>query len=294
MTTAPTDSSKQGWVRTRRERPCPVCGRTDGWCTIKHSGEVAQCMRVEEGAFKSEYHGAGLGHFHKLDKPLHSLPDPEEAPPEIDAKHIAKVCYNLCSPQMYDRIARHLNVTVESLQRLRVGWSYEHDAMTFPMRGDTDHVIGIRLRNIKGRKWAIPGSRNGIFIPRQLSGKGPLFVVEGPTDTAALLSLGFDAIGRPSDTAGANLIVWWLMQQPRRHLVIALENNEPESAADENAKRGAGDLKARCYYKDCVETVTVWRCDKAKDVREWINEGATYGDVRGAVALAYREQNTRG
>jgi hypothetical protein len=50
-------------------------------------------------------------------------------------------------------------------------------------------VIGIRLRNDLGRKWAVTGSRQGLFLPGPHPGQTVL-IVEGPTDAAAAVDLG--------------------------------------------------------------------------------------------------------
>ena len=46
------------------------------------------------------------------------------------------------------------------------------------------------------------GGREGLFIPRDLDPAAGLWVVEGPTDCAALLGLGIEAVGRPSCSGG--------------------------------------------------------------------------------------------
>ena len=61
--------------------------------------------------------------------------------------------------------------------------------------------VGIRLRDQSGRKWAVPGSRNALLWSGDFI-RDPLIVAEGPSDAAAALALGFDAIGRASAKPG--------------------------------------------------------------------------------------------
>jgi len=49
---------------------------------------------------------------------------------------------------------------------------------------------------------AVKGSRSGLFIPESESAGEGLYVVEGPTDTAAALTPGLSVVGRPRARAG--------------------------------------------------------------------------------------------
>jgi DNA primase len=78
------------------------------------------------------------------------------------------------------------------------------------MRDDAGAVIGVRLRcPTTARKWAVTGSCAGlIYSADLLSIECPerLMVTEGPTDTAALVSIGLNAVGVPSAGGGAELL----------------------------------------------------------------------------------------
>jgi phage/plasmid primase-like uncharacterized protein len=117
---------------------------------------------------------------------------------------LASIFRRSYNPNRLDRFAAELGVSMNSLLRLSVGWSEDHDAWTFPMRNANGKVVGIRLRRPDGRKVSVTGGHEGLFIPRgrDLYPGEPLLIAEGPTDTAALLDLNFMAIGRPSCTGG--------------------------------------------------------------------------------------------
>ena len=74
------------------------------------------------------------------------------------------------------------------------------------MRNGAGEVVGVRLRKSDGKKLSIKGSKEGLFIPTGLKPCDRLLIGEGPTDTAALLDLGFEAVGRPSCTGGGRLL----------------------------------------------------------------------------------------
>lgn len=275
------------WRRVTKASPCPICGKPD-LCTIAPDAATVKCCRVSEGAYKTGEDGAGIYHCHRMTDQRRPavLPAPVPKAPTIDAASFAMRYQGRIQTSQIDALARMLGVSPDSLRRLRIGWSGRHRAFSFPMVDGEGLIVGIRLRNTEGRKWAVTGSHAGIFVPRDLTGEGPLFVVEGPTDCAAMLTLGFDVIGRPSDTAGTEIIATFIQRQPR-HVVIALERNRPCSTADINARRGAETLRDR--IRTTALSVTVMQ-PPAKDVRDWLIQGADQQAVMTECRIAYRKQ----
>lgn len=95
-------------------------------------------------------------------------------------------------------------------------WDASCRAAAFPMRDGAGDVIGIRYRDLKtGKKWALRGSHNGLFIvPEYIPVEcDEIVVCEGPTDTLAAVSCGMYAIGRACCQGGADHIREYL----RRH-----------------------------------------------------------------------------
>lgn len=96
-------------------------------------------------------------------------------------------------------LAHTLRLPIPSLQRIGVGWDPWRQAWTFPECRYDGRVIGVMLRYPDGTKRCIPGSHRGLILPWGWQHfRGPVFVPEGATDVAALLSTGRQAIGRPS------------------------------------------------------------------------------------------------
>jgi hypothetical protein len=109
-----------------------------------------------------------------------------------------------------------------------------------------------------------------LFIPRDLTGRGRLLVCEGPTDTAAALTLGFDAIGRPSCEGSVETLAAWLGRRRYDETVILADNDEP-------GLRGALKLAAAL---PCAHRIAVPPC---KDIREWLRQGTTPVEVAGVL-----------
>lgn len=189
---------------------------------------------------------------------------------------LAQRCANAANPLAVAGLADELGLSIGSVRRLGIGWSAKHGAWTFPMRSADGNVAGIRLRLPDGRKLSVKGGREGLFVPDGLTGDGPLLVAEGPTDTAALLDLGFDAIGRPSCNGGVRHVVELVRSRGVANVVIAAD-------ADAPGQRGANDLAdVLAVY---VPLVRVLSPIGAKDAREWKRKGATHNDIYEAIQV---------
>jgi DNA primase len=138
--------------------------------------------------------------------------------------------------------------------------------------------MGIRLRLPNGGKLSVRGGHEGLFVPNFLKPRGRLLVAEGPTDTAALLDLGFSAVGRPSCTGGVKLLVE-LVQQHRPGGVVIVAD------ADAPGRRGAERLAA-VLVAYCRKVRIIMPPDGVKDMRDWKRRGATTADVNAAIDKA--------
>ncbi|MGB2986940.1 MAG: hypothetical protein WBE26_13795 [Phycisphaerae bacterium] len=194
---------------------------------------------------------------------------PETTGPQ-DFGKLAKRYERAATDAAVARFSRVLGVMPEGLRRLHVGWDGE--AWIFPMTDATGVVVGIRRRLRDGRKLSVKGGREGLFIPTDLSEFGKLLVCEGPTDTAALLDLGFDAIGRPSCTGGTRHVV--ALARGRDVVVV--------SDADDPGQWGATRL-ASTLQSYCPTIRIILPPPGIKDARAWVRAGATADDIRGTL-----------
>ncbi len=174
-------------------------------------------------------------------------------------------------------LCQHLGLSEKALRRLNIGWSREHQAWIFPMRNAQGPVRGIRLRHCDGRKLSVRGGREGLFIPTDLT--GPLLLIaEGPTDTAALLDLGFAAIGRPSCRGAVQFTAEFVRAFGPEEVVIVADR-------DEAGLSGAEALASTLIvYARQLRSITP--SDGIKDVRAWKAAGATAQDVNREIEAA--------
>ena len=262
--------------RVSPRQPCAVCGKPD-WCGCSPDGCFAVCMRVPEGAVKTTRNG---GFLHVLcedpDWPsrprVRTLALATRNKPPTDFGPLATGYAASVEMAEVQGFAEQLGVSVGSLVRLAIGWAADHRAWSFPMYDAARCVQGIRLRSLSGRKWSVRGGREGLFLPTGLDFSKLLMICEGPTDTAALLDLGFEAIGRPSCSGGTMLLAEILRRAKPSGAVIVADRDGP-------GQRGAEGL-AMALLPVCRSVRVVCPPEGIKDARAWKQAGATLEDVR--------------
>jgi hypothetical protein len=166
-------------------------------------------------------------------------------------------------------LAESLGVSFDALRRLQVGWDGE--AYTQPMQFPIGKIVGIQRRFPDGSKLCVPGSKGGFFAPVDLNGEAPLFVAEGYSDLAALLTIGLTGV--------ALFNAGWNPQAVR-----ALASNRPIVLIRDNDSRslpghvGGRERTARFIkaIRAAQRGIAVISPPKSiKDLRAWLHAGCT-------------------
>jgi len=256
------------WLRVSKKHPCIICGRSD-WDTYTSDGNYACCMRIMDGAIRELKNGGYL--FRLTSNNKTSLPR-QEFKPLTEYKNFGPLVYeNECKTS-----ERQLNVYAQTIQL--PGWplrlmrcGFYQGTIGFPMYDHTKKIIGIRLRTVNGQKWCIPGSKNGLFLGDTTNPDMDLeygFIVEGSTNVAALMSIGIKSVGRPSNTAGLDMLIQYL--KPTKRLLVICRDNDTKPEALKNTLRGAWLLaKALILRKKQVKMIVT----PTKDSRDWVWAG---------------------
>lgn len=261
------------WQRVTKRNPCPVCGKPD-WCMVSADGSVVICPRTPEGA---EREMPDAGYLHRLSEkrtPHHrSMPVSRQFDVDrIDWLTRNNVFQSALSRDRLERCAWSLGVSPSSLKQMRAGFCTREPALTFPMFNAAGSIVGIRLRikrNGTKRQMSVRGGHEGIFTPRGFSASSPLLICEGPTDTAAMIDLGFDTIGRPSCRGATEIIATWLRAHWYHKVIVIADRDGP-------GMEGATALKNRInHLAASVRVVT----PPAKDAREWKRTSVTHAEV---------------
>ena len=213
------------------------------------------------------------GYLHPLNGHAVTIPRHEPPPrPTIDASGMMKRWFAQTPRAAYDGLSAALGVSAESLLALKCAWAPEPRAWAFPMRNGSGEVVGIRLRSPDGRKWSVTGGHEGIFLPA-IPPEKTAWIVEGPTDCAALLTLGKFAIGRPSCSGGIAHTAATLARLRIRQAIIISDNDEDKERPNgdrwnpglDGANRLAEEIGVAC----CIVVLPV------KDSREFLQSGGT-------------------
>ncbi len=259
------------WLRVSKQQPCPVCHKGD-WCTVTADGVLACCMRVQ-----SDRRAKNCGFIHKLSESTgwnRQLPPPQDRKLLLDCAAYHAALRRRWDWRWNDGLAMDLGVDPDALELLQPAYDAANGAFAFPMRDGAGGVVGIRLRSREGRKWAVRGSREGLFYsPALVPGSEPLVICEGPTDTAAALTLGLQAVGRPSCSGGAEALAALCKRLAVRRVVMLADCDAPHRRPDGSVwypGRDGAVTMARALRR-------AWQMvlPPAKDLRAWLHRGAT-------------------
>jgi hypothetical protein len=256
-----------------RSAPCCICGKPS-WCSRSEEHDMHSCMRSTDapGGYRYIKETRVGGHLFagpasepprrraERDLPPLAPPPPSPAPPRpsfIDWEKVQRRLYDSVTMPIREAIEEQVRIPHGFLAALGMGWSAPHHAYSWPMRDERMQVTGIHLRTPDAKKFAIKGSKQGIYAvgrPRT----DMVLLCEGVTDTAAMLSLGYEAIGRPS-CRGAEDICAALCAG--RHAVVVAD-------ADGPGRAGAQILAMRC--KAACRSVRIIEPIAVKDARAWV------------------------
>lgn len=202
-----------------------------------------------------------MGWFHDVGDAPRQLPKPPPDVPMIDCNAIMERWWTDGYSPRVNALAMKLGVSYESLCRLQCAWAPPYSAWAFPMRAGNGAIIGIRLRDWNGKKWAVRGSHQGLFIPAGNPGRTAL-ICEGPSDSAAALDLGMFPLGRPSCAGCIEAMAEAIHRLSITRAIIMCDNDEP-------GLRGGETLGLHLPVAFCTLVLPT------KDLREFLNEGGT-------------------
>jgi hypothetical protein len=220
------------------------------------------------------------GYWHALTEAPRKIPKAPPPEPSIDCGTIMLGFLAQTAPEWVEQLALLLKVSVVSLWKIGCGWATGRDlrrymkwqgggSWAFPMRNGNGVIVGIRLRTTQGEKIAVRGGRDGVFVP-QVPAQKTAYIVEGPTDTAACLTLGVFGLGRPNCRGAIAHTQVTINRLGIERAIVVGEPDVPkyedqQSPGIEGAKRLAQELQIP------VASMVL----PAKDMRKFLEMGGT-------------------
>lgn len=228
------------WNKYTKDNLCPHCNHFDWVC--RYGEKQSICMRVQ-----SDRPSKDGGWYHPIDpqkpKPVYVAPKKqsdllmEQAAKKMFARYDE---FFKQDDWANEELAKTLGVSVKAVESL---WICHHQLQFgIPMRDGDNNVIGIHLRHEDGTKRAVTGSRNGLFIP-QCEPDKIAYLVEGASNTAAMLTMGYFALGRPSCNTGGEMLKVALKRLGIHRVVIVADADDIKSTGKRPGYEGAVKLK---------------------------------------------------
>lgn len=222
------------------------------------------CMRVPSSRSKTLKDGS-TGWLHSLDGPRPPVRQiqPEKPKFTVNCRALMAGWMAETTPEMYRKLSETLGVHQWTLAEhgLSCAYAEPYQAWAFSMWDGHGHCIGIRLRSLSGYKWTVKDTHAGIFVP-MINPQSTVLICEGPTDTAAGLSLGYYAVGRPSCSGGAPMLKDLIRKNNVKRAIIVAD-------ADDPGLNGARSLVSVLQVPACILTLPT------KDLREFHRSGGT-------------------
>ncbi len=202
------------WKECTRSNPCPVCGRTS-WCTRTRDGGAVICKDVPSER------ASGQGWVHHLNRVPRERTE-EQAPDVWPQVLEAAARITAGKRRAIERELQLPSGTTELMSYVGIGRDATGEHVLFPMWDGSGDLVGYSRRY---RDKKLSWGRNGLFLPLKDPGGEVVLIVEGASDVLAAAAMGIYAIGRPSNTGGAEQLAGFLRHE-RRTIVVVGENDE--------------------------------------------------------------------
>ena len=212
-------------LRVNTHNRCPVCQKPD-WCLYDPDGSAAICQRVPSD---KRVGTKDAGYLHRLidNRRPRVVTKTKAKADTTDWTAVAKRHVRHAGAELLDAV---WGLPAGSHKCLPlVGYNPDDTGgpcWTVPMVNGAEQVVGVSRRYGDGSKKSM--GRNGLFVPAGWQDRnGPVFVVEGASDTAAMWAAGLCAVGRPSNSGGSEMLTALLSQTDEaRAICVVVERDE--------------------------------------------------------------------
>lgn len=255
-------------ARASTRKPCEVCGSGTKGCSVTDDGLHLCRGEPTKGWMRitAEEDPAGFHHYRR-DEHGGRLPSWQDR---------ARQHANQLKASTRKQLAGALGLPAAALNHLpMIGFSASDPGgacWTFPECDAAGQVIGLNRRYVAdGSKKAMAGSTRGLTIPAgwKLS-TGPVLLVEGASDVLALSQCGIAAIGRPSNTGGAEQLAKLLDDIDADRPIYLLGENDQKDSGQWPGREGVERVGPRLATTLGQIVRTAFPPHDHKDCREWV------------------------
>jgi hypothetical protein len=274
-----------------RDRPCAICDG-DHKCSRKPDGMLFCGRRFEAqpgfkflgntkcgtwGMFRAE--GDPVLEARRDERQSKNGNGHHRASSPIDWNQRTRQYANAMTDEARRELADALGLPRTAIGAIdSIGWNATEECWTFPERDARGNVVGINRRYRNGKKKVMAGGHRGLYVPEFWNcGKGPLFLVEGASDTLTLAAIGHAVIGRPSNTGGVEHAVELLKEWPADRPIIVVGEFDPKETGEWPGLSGAKSTAAS--ISKALNRPIGWALapNRAKDARQWALQRITNG-----------------
>lgn len=278
------------WKRVSHKYPCPVCGKKD-WCCITDDESLTLCMRLESS---TPSRGKAGGWLHKTGEPSghkRFLRHSEHRHiPEVSVGKLLREWRADTSSAALGQFADEIGVKASTLESLGTVWCDGRSCWAFPMKDIHGKPVGIRLRSSQA-KASVGGSKSGLFFSDALYNYETAWLTEGPTDTAALMSIGAKmVVGRSSLTSCWDDLKAMLAKRKVKRAILVVDDETTIERLEDEERRGPaapGRVESRRLAKELGLPCKFLLVPGCKDIREYVKSGGT---MRGALSLLEQQR----
>ena len=265
--------------RASKSHPCPVCGG-DHKCTVAADGLIL-CGRADGPVPGFRHLGPAQKdpqwHCYRFDDifllPRNTAHVPPKPAPRTDFDALSREFEaNMTAARLTELASRlRLPGCEAHLFAARAGWNPGLGCWTFPERDGEGYVIGLATRYPDGKKLAMADGKRGItFVNGWADLKGPVFLVEGASDTVALAYCGLSALGRPSNKAGVEHLAGLLAGTDAARPVVVVGENDRKADGSWPGRDGALFVATELAKRLGKPVSVALPPADYKDVRDWV------------------------
>jgi DNA polymerase I-like protein with 3'-5' exonuclease and polymerase domains len=285
-----------------RSRPCAICGGIDG-CSRGEDGSIL-CRRppdatphgyIDLGECRGDpqyrvYRAADDPVLRQRNEERQRQYREQRRPPSPNgaARHgedgaddrpdmeaLARRHSTGLTPERAAELAQTLGLRVDILARFPLlgfcGTDPHGPCWTFAEANGGGRVIGVLRRYRDGKKLAVESGGRGLIVPQAWdTGEGPIFAVEGPSDTLALAALNLSVVGRPSNFGGVPYLAELLKDLPADREIVVVGEWDQNDKGQWPGRDGAVGTAAR--LAEALRRPVKWTLPPkgSKDVRAWL------------------------